>query len=150
MARERQRSDTNQCEHPNHRHQQQQQPPRPPSPLCLSLGETERDRVTGKDSSATQHPVSRNRDRKTSHHTQVVEAMATRVRWQCDSALQGAERTEQGRQSWLSAFFCFSCAPAPLRCLCHHCRCCRREKITLRTGQRDSCCRRRSSSIHMF
>ena len=36
--------------------------PRPPSPLCLSLGGTDRDRVTGKTvSSTTQNPVSLNR-----------------------------------------------------------------------------------------
>lgn len=31
---------------------------------------------------------------------QVVEAVAARARWQCDSSLQGAERTEQGRRGW--------------------------------------------------
>ncbi|KAA8580003.1 hypothetical protein FQN60_005538, partial [Etheostoma spectabile] len=55
--RDRDRSDTNQCEHPNHHHQQQPpQPPRPPSPLCLYQGKTDKDRVTGKTvSSTTQH-----------------------------------------------------------------------------------------------
>lgn len=110
--------------------------------------ETDRDRVTGKTVSSTvQHPVSRNRDRNTSHHTQVVEAAATRVRWQYDSVLQGAERTEQGRQLWQSALFCFfpctSSSPLPRSLL----PLLQREKIMLRTGQRDSC--RRSSSIHM-
>lgn len=125
VARERQRSDTNQCEHQVHNHQQQQQPPRP---LCLSLGERDRNRVTGKIvPQRTQHLVSCYRDRNTSHHLQVVEAKATRVPCQYDSALRGTGRTEQGRQLWLCAFFCLSHTPAFLHCFSHRYRCCSKE-----------------------
>lgn len=123
MARERQRSDTNQCEHPNHHHQQRQQPPRPPSPLLLLFPSSDRDRQSHGERKREREE--NNNKKKTgsfqrtasgkSYQTELEippttsklwRRWAARLRWLAErlSALQGAERTEQGRQNW-SLFF---------------------------------------------